>query len=117
MFQRYRKGNPVLEKPILISVLRDFDLDSPECLDEDFRKLFRKDLSVLDNFRETKAFTLVKPNPDRTLDLTNTPDESLCMEFVKEKNEMKKYLMAKCKPLRATENRNISGRGMCFILF
>ncbi|XP_060601751.1 uncharacterized protein LOC132754992 [Ruditapes philippinarum] len=109
LFNRYRKGNAVLEKPILVSVLRDFDLDQPECPDTEFQKLFRQNPELLDTFRQTKAFTLVKPKEGKVIDLANTPDSELCEEFLQGRNEMKKYLTNNTKPLRAASNKTING--------
>jgi hypothetical protein len=109
--------NAVLEKPILISVLRDFDLDLPSCPDTEFRDLFNREPNLLKTFRETKAFTLLKPCEGRIGDLTNMPDESLCVDFIRVRNELKDYLTANTKPLRATPHKLMTGDGIINVCF
>ncbi|XP_060566602.1 uncharacterized protein LOC132725481 [Ruditapes philippinarum] len=101
--------NAVLEKPILVSLLRDFDLDPPNCPDTEFRDLFKRSPNLLKTFRETKAFTLLKPSEGKVGDLTCMPDEKLCEDFVRVRNELKAYLTAKTKPLRATPHQKMTG--------
>ncbi|XP_053390328.1 guanylate-binding protein 5-like [Mercenaria mercenaria] len=113
MFDKHRKQDQVLSKPILVVLLRDYELDGL-CSDQSFRDMllnYAGGNCANEAFRDIKYVELVKPKEGKNIrDLQNIPDKELEEEFVEKRGEVERFIHMEAKPLSSKSGNNLTGK-------